>query len=49
MLRFVDPFESKTLQCLTLMFRAREMAQWLQELTALVDDPGLVPRALICV
>lgn len=47
MLRLVDPFESKTLQCLTVMIRAREMAQWLQELTALVDHPGLVPRALI--
>lgn len=45
MLKLVDPFESKTLQCLTVMIRPREMAQWLQELTALVDDPDLVSRA----
>lgn len=45
MLRLVDPFESKILQCLTVMIRPREMVQWLQELTALVDDPDLVSRA----
>lgn len=49
MLRLVDPFESKTLQYLTMMIRARETTQWLQELTAPVDDPGLGPRALISV